>query len=227
MEPFASFVRWIFDLLFPRGELVRKLESMNADQLLETNDRLLLPTCSHNGNGLQKQPVAVFEYKHPLIRQAIWEMKYRRNMKVIALLAKAMADFITEEITEEWQFLGGKKVLLIPIPISSRRKHGRGYNQMEIFCEIIMKELPADVFELETNALVKVRHTLPQTKTKNKRERLGNLKGVFEVADKSRVKGRTIILLDDVTTTGATLKEATGALKKSGARRIYPIAIAH
>ena len=230
MESLLGFFFSIVDFIFPKHPLTVKLEAMRADELLETSENcqgLFLPTCSRNGNGLQEQPLSVFTYRNPLIRHAIWEMKYRGNKKIIKLLAKAMSDFIIEEISEEWQFLNKNRILLVPIPISSARRRLRGFNQMEKFAEALMETLPQDTFELSFGIIEKRIHTIAQTKTKNRKERLGNLKDCFEVADKSKIKGRVIILLDDVTTTGATLNEAAGALKKSGSCRIFPIAIAH
>lgn len=227
MKFFTEFLSWIIDCLFPKNELVQKIEMMATRDLLETNQASFFPTCSHNGNGLQEQCLTVFEYKNPLIRQAIWEMKYRGNQKIIHLFAEALSDFIVEEIAEEWLFNQKDKILLIPIPLSNKRKLLRGFNQMELFCSALLTYLPKNTFILETNALKKVRHTISQTKTRNRKERLTNLTGAFEVTSNELVKGRMIILIDDVFTTGGTMKNASTALRKASAKRIFPVAIAH
>ncbi len=230
MNTIADFFFWVIDLIFPKDEIVRKLEMMSVDELLsgtENGQRLFVETVPVTTTGRNEQPLAVFKYHNEVIRQAIWEMKYRGNRKIIRLLAKAMADFIVEEISEEWEFIKKDKVIIIPMPISRKRRRFRGFNQMEMFSKELMKVLPTETFELQMNVLTKRIHTLPQTKIRSRKERLGNLRGVFEVAEPKKVRGRTIILLDDVITTGATMREAAGALKKSGTRRLFPIAIAH
>lgn len=227
MKFFTEFLSWIIDCLFPKSELVQKIEMMTAKELLEDGQRLFLETVPVMTTGRKEQPLIIFQYRDPLIRQAIWEMKYRGNQKIIHLFAEGMADFIIEEIAEEWLFNQKEPILLIPIPLSNKRKLLRGFNQMELFCSALLTYLPKNTFIIETNALKKVRHTISQTKTRNRKERLRNLTNAFEVAHKESVKGKIIVLIDDVFTTGSTMKNASTALRKASAKRIFPVAIAH
>jgi predicted amidophosphoribosyltransferase len=79
--------------------------------------------------------------------------------------------------------------------------------------------------EYAPKALARIKDTPSQTKQHSKAERIQNLRGVFR-ADRI-VSGRSIILVDDVVTTGATLSEAKRALRKAGAKRISCYALAH
>lgn len=105
--------------------------------------------------------------------------------------------------------------IIIPIPMFKTNKRKRGYNQSEL----IGKELSIlSGIKLNSGCLSKIKKTRPQ-KELNGKERLENLKGVFR-ADSSQVNGRSILLIDDICTTGSTLKEAAGALKSCGAEYV-------
>jgi len=141
------------------------------------------------------------------------------------ILADTVKDFILEEISDELEFIKARKVILIPIPLSKTKRLLRGYNQMEEFCKVLLPKLP-DIFELNTTVL-KRHHRPAQSSIKKRKERLQNLKNTFWVKGEEKMKGRTVILLDDVVTTGATMKEAADALKASGVRCVHTLALAH
>jgi predicted amidophosphoribosyltransferase len=79
---------------------------------------------------------------------------------------------------------------------------------------------------LMLGCLVKARDTLPQVGL-NSKQRRKNIRKAFEIRDRRLIKGRRILLVDDVITTGATIRECSGELKKAGAEDIYAIALAH
>jgi len=79
---------------------------------------------------------------------------------------------------------------------------------------------------LDSAILVKVRNTPPQTEL-SRSERLLNARGAMKVISPEKVKNATLILLDDVKTTGATLDEAASLLKEAGAKRIWAVTVAH
>ena len=83
------------------------------------------------------------------------------------------------------------------------------------------------MIELTTDILIKTKETESQTKSKNRAERIKNLEGCFDVKNPEQIKNRNIVLLDDVTTTGATLTEARRALLARGARKVIAIVFAH
>lgn len=107
--------------------------------------------------------------------------------------------------------------LLVPVPmyLSDRRK--RGFNQSELIAEELSKRLDIPVC---SDAVAKSRETLPQKELGSKERRV-NMHGAFSVTEPGAVAGKTIIIVDDVCTTGSTLAELAAALLESGAVRIY------
>ncbi|HEC30480.1 MAG TPA: ComF family protein, partial [Candidatus Yonathbacteria bacterium] len=118
-----------------------------------------------------------------------------------------------------------EEVLLIPIPLSRKRRWSRGFNQAEVLARAISEaEQPTLIL---STALRRTKHNNPQTLIKNKDLRLQNMRGVFEVRNPKEITGKRIIVIDDITTTGATLHEATKVLKKAGAKEAIGFAVAH
>jgi predicted amidophosphoribosyltransferase len=79
--------------------------------------------------------------------------------------------------------------------------------------------------ELDYLSLRRMKYTPPQTGL-GKKERQGNVRGAFQVKDPKAVKGKTVLLVDDVATTGSTLNECAGALRKAGCERIFCLTLA-
>lgn len=120
--------------------------------------------------------------------------------------------------------------ILIPIPLSKKRLCERGYNQAELICKELIKinNLRHGVdIKLENKVLIKPKETKHQAKIENRGERLLNIVGSFDIQNAELIKNRNIILIDDITTTGATLSEAKKVLKHFGARKIIAFAVAH
>jgi predicted amidophosphoribosyltransferase len=82
-------------------------------------------------------------------------------------------------------------------------------------------------FELKTNILIKVKETEHQARIKDRRVRLKNLENSYAVKNEASLENRNVILIDDITTTGATLNEARKILKEFGARKIIAFTVAH
>lgn len=213
---FANFV----DLLFPKEETVRKLENME-----------LTETCSELVPASDISPCfkAVFSYKHPLARTAIWEIKYKANKKILEKFAILLYEFLIEEMSDILLFNGGQKLTLIPIPSTKSSQNEKGFNQSVLLAKKIYEIDGGKNFDIDLNILEKIKETAHQVKVKNREARLKNLIGCFAVADinAEKVRGKSFIVIDDVITTGATMTEATRALKVSGAKNVYGFSIAH
>ena len=110
--------------------------------------------------------------------------------------------------------------LVVYVPMTRKAKAKRRFNQAEVFARIISKQLG---LKFEKNVLIKIRETKPQ-KSLKAAERRTNLKGAFKVT--KDVDGKSILLVDDIVTTGATLKENAKMLYKAGARRVTAITFA-
>lgn len=111
--------------------------------------------------------------------------------------------------------------IIIPIPLSRRRRYERGFNQSELIARSFQASTGIPLFL----ALRRTRHTLPQSGAPSVQERLLNVKGCF-VADRRLVQDRNVVLIDDVVTSGSTFLEAARTLKANGARRIIALAAA-
>lgn len=134
---------------------------------------------------------------------------------------------LIEEIAELRTFSEGAGIILVPVPITNKRLRERGYNQAELIAKGLMQNDKEKIFELGKNIIVKTKDTLPQARIKNRNKRLKNVVGCFNVQNSSLVKNRTVIVIDDVTTTGGTINEAIKVLKKAGAKKVVGFAIAH
>lgn len=169
----------------------------------------------------------LFDYRHPPIKKALWLLKYNHKKKLADIFGMAMYGVILEELADLKLMDNFYDPLLIPIPLSKQRYRERGYNQAELICKELIKLDKNKNFQLETNVLIKHHETIHQARIKNRAERLKNLSGSFSIKTPEKIKNRNIILIDDITTTGATLNEARKTLKKAGARKIIAFTVAH
>ena len=154
-------------------------------------------------------------YENPL-KEAIHKFKYDK----IRELAEPLSEILIERLADG--FPRGDFVL-VPIPLSRQREAERGFNQAEILAKKIGKAFEIPVCE---NVLRKIKNVAPQMKLKRS-DRLENIKGVFSLRQNvEKIKNKTILLVDDVMTTGATLNEAGGVLKKAGAKNVWGLVLA-
>lgn len=168
---------------------------------------------------------SLFSYKDKRVQALIWELKYHRNSKAIGIVGKILAENVLEELSDRVMFENMSAVLLVTIPMTTKRLRERKFSQTDLICKEMMKYLPNDISYMP-QALKKIRETEKQSRSKSRQERLRNLYGAF-FADSKIVAGKSIILIDDVTTTGATVAEATRALKFAGAKNILIFTVAH
>jgi ComF family protein len=110
----------------------------------------------------------------------------------------------------------------MPVPLGKRRLKWRGFKQ----AEELAKELSSFLkIPLVSDCLIKIKETLPQVELSEK-EREENIKGVFKIKNDEKILGKKILLVDDVYTTGSTMKECARILKRAGAKEIIGIVIA-
>lgn len=118
--------------------------------------------------------------------------------------------------------------IIVPIPLHPRRLRERGFNQSEEIAATFVNRLAVSGISIPffTDILARVKYTPSQAKKSSKEERISNLKGSFGVSDSVTLAGKTIFLIDDVSTTGTTLREATAALRSAGARHVVAFVFA-
>ena len=112
--------------------------------------------------------------------------------------------------------------LIVPIPLHSKRRRERGFNQAELLAKTISENLGL----LPTNALERTKNTKAQAKLKKSECREENVAGCFKIKNPESVRDKNIILVDDVFTSGATMNEAVKILKENGAKRIIALVAA-
>ncbi|MDP2676452.1 MAG: phosphoribosyltransferase family protein [bacterium] len=164
--------------------------------------------------------LSLFRYSTPPIRQVVRHIKYRHAYT----LAEQFGD-ICKKYAHDLAplFPPDASVMVIPIPISSKTKRTRGYNHTEIFARAIAD---AHRWDMRLDALKKIKHTPSQTTFHTKQERKNNIKNSIALSDAFSPKGKTILLVDDVLTTGATLNECARLLQNAGAKKIFGIVVA-
>lgn len=170
---------------------------------------------------------AVFPYRHPAVKDLIWALKYKGDLSAVAVCARALRDDMMELLYDEELFTGFTHPVVVPIPLSARRMRERGYNQSERIAKQLIEEIGDKHIFCDPSLLARTKDGARQAKTTSKTERQKNMAGCFSVPDSSRVRGKHIILIDDVTTTGATLAEARKTLRQAGARRVICFTVAH
>lgn len=112
--------------------------------------------------------------------------------------------------------------LVLPVPLHKKRLRHRGFNQSALLARHVAKRIS---IPLITDCLVRVKDTVPQVGLHAK-ERKKNIKNAFEVRNKC-IEAKRLMLIDDVFTTGATVRECSKVLKKAGAKDIYVVTLAH
>ena len=146
------------------------------------------------------------------------------------MVAGYFGEFLYEEIigdiSEDLHISEMEKFLLVPIPLHPKRYLERGYNQSELLARAVLPYDTSNVLQLETKALFRTKKTNAQAKSQKRTSRFENLRGAF-TANPDLVRGKNIILIDDVTTTGATLAEARKVLLKAGAKSVKAHTVAH
>ncbi len=168
--------------------------------------------------------ISVFQYKDETIRRLLWALKYKGSRDVARVCACMLYEEVCAELSERTLFEEFERPLVIPIPLSMRRRRERGFNQ----AELIAREIAATgTFELETHVLEKCKETRPQATIKNRAERFKNVAGCFTISHPEKIVGRNIILVDDIYTTGGTMTEARAMLKKAGAHEVLCVTVAH
>lgn len=208
----------IFRFFFPTSPEVQRLEEMAVKDYTNT----LQAADKNIGN-----VYALWKYGDPLVKTAVWEIKYGKNNRVGEKVGEILHAHITDILEDNMMFENQKQILLIPIPSFKSKRFKKGYNQTELICKMIKKYDRENILEYRDNVLVRTRETIPQTKIKTKKERERNPKNSFAVIGPENIQGKIVALIDDVMTTGSTLKEASFVLKEAGAREVKPFVIAH
>lgn len=165
----------------------------------------------------QDNLISLWRYEG-IIRKAILSLKYKFAFQI----AKELGNLASEEI-KKGKFTLPKKVVLAPIPLFWYRQNWRGFNQAEEIGQIIAKNLG---WKFVPDLLLRTKNTPSQTEL-GREKRQENIKDIFIFNPKYKDKKiDSLILFDDVLTTGSTLKEGIKVLKESGVKKIWGLTLA-
>ena len=204
----AAFFNLILQAVFPDDAACF---ACNAPA--HVNERFLCEACEKKIFSAEGFPspayldglVAGYFYTEAL-HSAMHRLKYSGQTYLAALFAPAL------KLPYAWEH-----AVLVPVPLHKKKEKERGYNQSELLAKALMKRSPMKL-ELQKGLLVRMRETEQQA-GKNAKERAENMRGAFLA--KEEVKGKRIVLVDDVLTTGSTMLACAAALRVAGAKAVY------
>jgi ComF family protein len=137
------------------------------------------------------------------------------------ILAEGLAKFALDALAHEetlWRELDA----IVPVPLHPNRERERGYNHAQIIAQHLTR---SEEVQLMDKHLVKIKNVPPQMSLVMQ-DRLRSVKGAFAVERREEVRDKVLLLVDDVFTTGSTVKECSRVLLKAGAREVRALTIA-
>ncbi len=225
---FNNSLNFIIDIFLPRICII-------CNQSIKDEAKVICENCFNQfeiagGDRIEKEFVRKFAndklvgdfhsafvfHEDSSIQKAIHELKYNNNFSIGSVLGFKTADLLENKL-KEW-----KLDIVLPIPLHHLRKATRGYNQAELIAKAIGKRAKIKFYK---GLLKRNRFTETQTKL-DLVERKQNMSGAFSVRKTNLIKGKNILLIDDVITTGATISECAKMLLESGANQIYAASVA-
>lgn len=232
------FIQAILDAVYPPrcfvcGEWTDRIIDSLCDKCRNGFNRIGHPMCTICGRPFESAPndhpcgecitdEPYFDmhrtagYYEGTLRDAILKFKFNGRTS----LAKSFADMAMD--TFESEFSQFEIDSIAPVPLHPKRLRWRGFNQSLLIARRIGKQ--NNIF-IDYESLRRIRQTTPQARLTTA-QRLENVKGAFAVSRPQFVEGRNILLVDDVSTTGATLHECSKTLMKSGAAKVYCLTVA-
>ena len=157
---------------------------------------------------------ALWYYKDT-VRSSVLRYKFGGKRSYAQSYGRALAMHLQQKGFDRYD-------VLTYIPVSPMRKFRRGYDQVELIAGVVAKELGVKLIP----TLQKIRNTPPQSGFKDASQRRANVLGAYRIKDAGLIRGKRILLLDDVITTGATASECARVLLVAGAKEVYCAAVA-
>ncbi len=171
--------------------------------------------------------VALFEYRQPIVNKAIKDLKYRHHRGISDYFGNALYREFFSPLSRKPE--DAEDIVFVPIPGSIEGNTRKGYNHAaEIALGIVAAAKAAGLhMTAELDVLTKVCCSGKQARTSGRGARERNVQGVFAVEHPERIKGKHVVIIDDVVTTGETMRAAKALLLKAGAKKVIGIAVAH
>jgi ComF family protein len=151
----------------------------------------------------------------PPLDRIVHHFKYRQGLRLGRLLGLGMT------LVMRYDPILASSDLIAPVPLFWLKKMRRGYNQAQALAAVVSRETGIPVCD----GLRRIRFTRTQTRLPDRR-RTDNVRGAFRLRPDADVAGKKVLLVDDVMTTGATIRECARVLKNAGADRVYSLVAA-
>ncbi|HBB56464.1 TPA: hypothetical protein DEW47_01910 [Patescibacteria group bacterium] len=209
---FKDFFRALLEFIFPQKCAGCGIEKVAL--CLACLKSIEMPDVAE-ANGIY----AASNYRDRTVKNAIRLLKYKKGRCLVKPLAELIKERCLPKIMETYPDLNAENFITIPIPLSAGKLRERGFNQAAEMAKLL--PLPTN-----NKILFKIKETPSQVSVKDRNKRLKNIEGSFMVKNVDALKGKNIIIIDDVLTTGATIKEAKKALKAASARKVLAIVLA-
>jgi ComF family protein len=182
----------------------------------EEEDSPLCPICRRVGAHFRR--AAAYGAYEGTLRDLIHLFKYngvRPAGKVLGgLLNHAVASMALPD-----------SVIVVPVPLWSGKRMARGFNQAEAIARAFISFQSSSSIQLDTSILIRTRETASQTGL-TRHQRRANVRGAFAVVKKEKIKGRNVLIVDDVMTTGTTAGECARVLRRAGAKEVFVATVA-
>ena len=220
-------------MIFPRFCLgcQKELNLKQASFICETCfSKIALNGAEHHGKKNINEVWAAGKYQDPILREMIHQFKYQSIESLKKPLAQLMINYLEKVVNVGSSVFNicNNSTVLTPIPLTWRRKLSRGFNQSELLAKELSPVLNCPV----VNLLKRREFSAPQARIEDWKKRKENISGAFELSPpyphlyRSRTSIQRVILVDDVTTSGATLEEVALTLKQAGIKEIYGLVVA-
>ncbi len=211
-KPVDKMGRYICTKCRPKIKYIKEPFCMKCGKGLRDDTLEYCEDCK-NSDHIFTRGRALYEYD--TVKEAIYRLKYDDRMEYADFFGKDLAKKLGKEV-QSW-----KADAIIPVPLHKDREKQRGYNQANLLAKALGRELDIPVKE---NFILRSRGTLAQKKL-NVKERQNNLKNAFKIGQND-VKLKTVIVVDDIYTTGATMDAVARCLKLAGVREVYFVSLA-
>lgn len=166
--------------------------------------------------------ISFFHYQNT-VRYIVKALKYRAVSDIVGMCATLIPQKLYALFRDKGGVFQQHRFVCIPISLHPLRKKQRGFNQSEVLGRVIMQKLQIPIV---ADILYRVKYTVPQVEMKDRKDRLQNMKDVFAIQKDTQFMPQTVILFDDVWTTGATMRAAANVLKRHGARTVWAMTFA-
>lgn len=212
-----SFIRKLLDFLYPpKCAFCRKLIPAGADGICPECKKSLPFTKSGDQVHGNFFTVCVAPlYYEDEVRDALLRYKFHQQASYCTAFGGLIADCVSERLTEPIDLVSW-------VPLSRKRLRKRGYDQAKLLAEEVAKQLDLPCRPV----LKKVVNTAPQSRTGSAEKRKANISGAYIVPENQNLEDLTILLIDDIVTTGSTLSECSRMLGMAGVKRVYCAAAA-